>query len=55
VRHTQRNPQKSPVDPVGDPEKIVKSKKISQKRASGLGKTKKSYVSLQDKAIVENI
>ena len=38
-----------------DPENIVKLKKTSQKGASGLGKPKKSYVSLQEKVIVENI
>ncbi len=55
MRHTWRNPQKSLAEPVPDPEKIVKSKKTSQKGASGPGKPKNSYVSLQEKAIVENV
>ena len=36
-------------------EKIVKQRKTSQKGASGSGKPKKSYVSLQEKVITENI
>jgi len=35
-------------------EKIIKSKKISQKGASGSGKPKKSYVSLQEKVLIKN-
>ena len=54
MRHTQRNPQKSPADPVPDPEKIAKKKKTSQKGASGSSKPKKYYVSLQEKVIVGN-
>ena len=38
-----------------DPEKIVKQRKTSQEGASGSGKPKKSYVSLQEKIIAENI
>ena len=37
-----------------DPKKIVKQKKKSQKGASGSGKPKKSYASLQGKVIVQN-
>ena len=55
MRHTRRNPQKSPADPAPDPEKIVKLKKTSQKGASGSGKPKKTYASLKDKVITENI
>ena len=55
MRHTQRNPQKSPAEPVPDPERTVKSKKASQKGASGLGKPKKSYSSLKDKVIAEDL
>jgi len=46
VRHTPRNPQKSPAGLVPDPENIVKQKNTSQKGASGSGKPKQSYVSL---------
>ena len=38
-----------------DPEKIVKQRKTSQKGASGLGKPKKFYVSLQEKVIAKNV
>jgi len=38
---------------VPDPEKVVKSKKSSQKGASGSGKPKKSYISPQEEVIVE--
>jgi len=55
VRHTWRNPQKSLADRVPDPEKIVKQWKTSQKGASRSGKPKKSYISLQEKIIAENI
>jgi len=54
VRHTRRNPQKSPAELVHDPEKIAKSKKTSQKGAPGLGKPKKSYFSLHEEFLVEN-
>ena len=55
MRHTQRNPQKSPADPVLDPERIVKKKKFIQKGASRSGKPKQSYVSLQESLIAENV
>jgi len=54
VRHTQRNPQKSPADPVPNPEKIVKQSKLSRKGASGLGKPKQSYLSLQERLVTEH-
>ena len=54
MRHAQRNPQKSPADPVPDPEKIVKQKKTSQKGASGSSKPKQSYVSLQERLVAEH-
>ena len=38
-----------------EPEKIAKQMKTSQKGASGSGKPKKFYVSLQEKIIAENI
>ena len=55
MRHTRGNLQKSLAEPVLDLEKIVKSKKTSQKGASGSGKPKKTYASLKDKVIAENI
>jgi len=45
VRHTRRNPQKSPAEPLLDPERIVKLKKSSHKGASGSGKPKNSDLS----------
>ena len=54
MRHTQRNPQKSPAESIPDPEKIVKSMKTSQKGASGSDKPKKSYLSLHEEFLVEN-
>lgn len=55
MRHTQRNPQKSSADSVPDLEKIVKQRKTSQKGASRLGKPKQSYVSLQERLVVEQV
>jgi len=55
VRHTQRNPQKAPVEPVPEPEKNGKSKKSTQKGALGLGKPKKSHSSLKDTVISEDL
>ena len=55
MRHTQRNPQKSPADPVPDPKKIVKPKNIIQKGESGSGKPKQSYVSLQERLVTEHV
>ena len=37
-----------------DPEKIVKQRKASQKGASGSGKPKQSYVSLQERLVTEH-
>lgn len=54
MRHTRRNPQKSAADPVPDLEKIVKQSKISRKGASGSGKPKQSYVSLQERLVAEH-
>ena len=48
MRHTQRNPQKSPTEPLHDPERIVKSKKSSQKGASRSRKPKNFVFSLKD-------
>ena len=53
MRHTQRNPQKSPADSVPDPEKIIKERKVSQKGASGSGKSKQSSISLQERLVIE--
>jgi len=55
VRHTRRNPQKSLAHPVPDPEKIFKQGKTSQKGASGSGKPKKCYISLQENIVAENV
>ena len=55
VRHTRRNPQKSPANPVPEPEKIIKERKTSQKGASGSGKPKQSYASLQERIVTEHI
>lgn len=55
MRHTRRNPQKSPAKLVPDPKRTIKSKKASQKGASGSGKPKKSHASLKDKVIAEVI
>jgi len=55
VRHTRRNPQKSPAEPFPDPERIVKAKKASQKGALGSGKPKKSHSFLKDKVVVEEL
>jgi len=54
VRHTQKNPQKSPADPVPNPENIFNQRKALQKGASGPGKHKQSYVSLQERFITEH-
>ena len=54
MRHTQRNPYRSPADPVPDPEKIVKKRKTSQKGASGSGNPKQSYVSLPERLVTEH-
>ena len=40
---------------MSDPEKIVKQRRTSQKGASGSGKPKKYYVSLQEKVITEDV
>lgn len=53
MRHTRRNPLKSPAVLVPNPEKIVKSKKTSQKGASRSGEPKKSYSSLHEKFVVK--
>ena len=55
MRHTQRNPQKLQVDPVSDPEKIIKERKALQKGASGSGSSKKNSISLQENPIIEQI
>ena len=55
MRHTRRNPKKSLADPVPDPEKIAKQRKTSQKEASGSSKPKKTYASLKEKVIAEDI
>ena len=55
VRHTRRNPQKLPTEPVPEPERTVKSKKSSQKGASGSGKPKNYDISLEDEFITEEL
>lgn len=55
MRHNQRNPQKSLANPVPDPEKIIKGRKLSQKGASGLGKPKQSSISLKERLVIEQI
>jgi hypothetical protein len=55
VRHTQRNPQKLQDDPVPDPEKIIRERKVLQKGASGSSKPKKSPISLQENPAIEKI
>lgn len=53
VRHTRRNPQKSPAEPLLEPERVVKLKKSSKKGASGSGKPKISDSSLKSEFIAE--
>ena len=55
MRHTWKNPQKSQVDPVPDPETIIKGRKVLHKGASGSGKPKQSPISLQERPIIEQI
>ena len=55
MRHTRRNPQKLQVDPVPDPEKIIKERKVLQKGASGSSKPKQSLISLQERPVIEQI
>jgi len=55
VRHTRRNPQKSQASPVPDPEKIIKERNVLQKGASGSGKSKQYFISLQENSVIEQI
>ena len=55
MRHTRRKPQKLQADPILDPEKIIKERKVSQKGASGLDKPKQSSISLQERLVIEQI
>ena len=55
MRHTQRNPQKLQAEPVPDPEKIIKERKVLQKGASGSSKPKQSSISLQERLVIEKI
>ncbi len=55
ARHTQINSQNSQADPVPDPEKIIKERKVLHKGALGSGKPKQSPISLQERPVIEQI